>query len=120
MQRLEEGSIEAFCVSERTVAEIAVGDSASVSIWVADTKDLGRAALILEEVQAQRTEIRCPCCGYDLRGHVGATPCPECGHSLTASAPDRECPYCHETVPNAFEICWNCGADVRAPSEPDA
>ena len=120
MRRLEEASIGAFCATERTVGEIYLGGPPSVSVWIKDSEQGTRAGEILREVQAQRTTPRCPKCGYDLRGHSGDTTCPECGDRLTAKATDRQCPRCHEAVPRDFEICWNCGADLRARNERDA
>jgi DNA-directed RNA polymerase subunit RPC12/RpoP len=70
-------------------------------------------------VQAQQTSIHCPHCGYDLRGHTGRSICPECGRDLTAPAPDVECPKCGEAVPAGFDVCWNCGAEVRSAQPPE-
>lgn len=35
-----------------------------------------------------RPALRCPRCGYDLRGNPGASSCPECGILLTRPSPD--------------------------------
>ena len=120
MRRLEEASIDAMCATERNVLELHVGGALSVSIWVKDAEDVPRAREIFRAVQAQRTVIRCPGCGYDLRGHSGETACPECGEDITAVQPDKPCPQCHEAVPPAFEICWNCGADLQVGKQRDA
>ncbi len=120
MRRLHEASIEASCATERSIAEIYVGSAPSVAIWIANAEDVDRARQVLREVQAQRTNIRCPSCHYELRGHAGATTCPECGESMTASAPDVTCSHCGECVPADFEICWNCGGDLGAPEQRDA
>ncbi len=42
----------------------------------------------------------------------------ECGAAQTAHGPDRECSRCHEVVPSSFDLCWNCGAEIRAPPAP--
>ncbi len=111
MRRLEDASIEAFTATESTVGDLYLGGLPSVSIWVKDAARVRDAREILQEVQAQQTRIRCPACDYDLRGHSGKATCPECGKSITAKSGDRQCPRCRETVPQDFEICWNCGAD---------
>ncbi len=120
MRRPEEASIDAFSVVERAVGELYLGGAPSVSIWVKDANHMLQAREIFREVQVQQTELRCPRCGYELRGHSGEATCPECGEDTTAKAPDRPCPQCHEAVPHDFEICWNCGADLRVPNRRDA
>ena len=111
LRLLEDASIEAFSATESTVGDLYLGGLPSVSIWVKDAARVSDAREILQEAQAQQTTIRCPACDYDLRGHSGETACPECGKSLTAKSGDHQCPKCGETVPQDFEICWNCGAD---------
>ena len=120
MRRLEDGSIDAFSATERAITEIYGGSAPSVSVWIAEAKDLERAREILREVQAQSSGHRSPGCDYDLRGHGGEATCPECGRSVTAAAPDVPCPRCHEEVPAGFQICWNCGADLQASQEREA
>ncbi len=119
MRRLEEASIDSFSVIERDVLELYFGATPSVSIWVKDAEHLPRARELFREVLAQRTELKCVVCGYNLRGHSGEGTCPECGEDTTAKAPDRPCPQCHEAVPHDFEVCWNCGADLRVPDQRD-
>jgi ribosomal protein S27AE len=114
MQRLEEASIDASCAEERTVGELYLGGAPTVTIWVARADDLERAGQILREVEAERTDAKCPSCAYDLTGHSGRTVCPECGHDLHAPKPDVACPQCGEAIPADFEVCWSCGADVSA------
>ncbi len=109
MRRLDEASIPALCVNERSIAEIYLGES-SVAVWVVDERDLDRAREILRGVQAETQRPRCPGCNYDLRGHGGVVKCPECGRLLSAPSPDIACPACGEAVPEHFEVCWSCGS----------
>jgi predicted amidophosphoribosyltransferase len=88
-------------------------------VWIHDAADLPRAERILHDVLAVPTEsARCPGCGYDLEGHVGATTCPECGLAVLAPSFDAEttCPACGEVNPAGFEVCWSCGGPLEPPA----
>ena len=120
MRRLEEASIDANYAKEHNIGEVYLAGPRSVSVWIADENELRQARTILRDVLAQRSRVRCPSCDYDLRGHAGTTKCPECGRDLTAQFPDRQCPHCQEAVPEHFELCWNCGNDLRSTNDRNA
>jgi predicted Zn-ribbon and HTH transcriptional regulator len=112
MARLDDAGIEAFQVTERSIAQIYVGATPSASVWIRDEKDIEAARVILDDVRAAATRATCRKCGYDLRGHRDRAHCPECGTAVSVSEPDVPCPACGEAVPANFTVCWNCGETI--------
>lgn len=122
LDRLAEAAIVA------TTTDLGRGDAgitalhrggAKTRVWIHDESDLTDAERILHEVLAVPQEsARCPGCGYDLEGHVGATTCPECGLAVLAPSVDAIviCPACGEENPAGFELCWQCGGPLETPA----
>jgi hypothetical protein len=120
MRRLDEVSIDATVTTEYGAMESELGGELPLTIWVVDPRDWERALQILRDECANRTAIRCPNCGYDLRGHTGKGACPECGNVITAPTPEIICAHCGESLPATFELCWSCGGSVSPSANRDA
>ncbi len=55
--------------------------------------------------------MRCPNCGWHVRGGAGF--CPNCGAEMPSEGP-RACPHCHAEVKGEVSLCPTCGAALDA------
>ena len=120
MQRLGDASIDATCTTEYDSLESDTGGELPVSVWITNSRDWPRAFQILNDVWADCSSERCPSCDYDLQGHRGKAVCPECGKAVRTPVSQVKCTHCGESVPETFEVCWSCGADVLPSVDRDA
>jgi hypothetical protein len=125
-QALQAAGIEATISSEETNSYIGTRQNV---VWVADHAspdelrricqsiagpDSANPDLLPTTVSIAEGTTQCRSCGLDLRSQEKGGNCPVCGRPFVIVL-ERTCPGCGADVPDTFDVCWKCNAELPPP-----